>query len=278
MNKEDFTFVITTFKSEKVIFDCIKNIPDQCSKIVIENSNNNQLKNDLEKKFQNLECYVMKDNLGYGKANNFGIKKSKTKYVFIINPDVILNEKNFNEILELLKNEKFTIAAPIEDISKIDFEKKKILEVEDVKGFAMIINTQNINAILFDENIFLYLEEIDLCKRVRAQNGRILLLQTKIKHLGGLSHGNSSDIEMENSRNWHWMWSKFYYLKKHNGYFFALIKTLPNLLSSLFKILFYGVSRNKKNFEKYKMRLYGLVNSYFLKKSYYRPYTKKKYN
>ena len=74
------------------------------------------------------------------------------------------------------------------------------------------------------------------------------------------------------------MWSKFYYLKKHNGYFFALIKTLPNLLSSLFKILFYGVSRNKKNFEKYKMRLYGLVNSYFLKKSYYRPYTKKKYN
>ena len=134
-------------------FECIKNIPDQCSKIVIENSNNNQLKNDLEKKFQNLECYVMKDNLGYGKANNFGIKKSKTKYVFIINPDVILNEKNFNEILELLKNEKFTIAAPIEDISKIDFEKKKILEVEDVKGFAMIINTQNINAILFDENI-----------------------------------------------------------------------------------------------------------------------------
>ena len=156
--------------------------------------------------------------------------------------------------------------------------KKKILEVEDVKGFAMIINTQNINEILFDENIFLYLEEIDLCKRVRAQNGRILLLQTKIKHLGGLSHGNISDIEMENSRNWHWMWSKFYYLKKHNGYFFALIKTLPNLLSSLFKILFYGVSRNKKNFEKYKMRLYGLVNSYFLKKSYYRPYTKKKYN
>ena len=278
MNKEDFTFVITTFKSEKVIFDCIKNIPDQCSKIVIENSNNNQLKNDLEKKFQNLECYVMKDNLGYGKANNFGIKKSKTKYVFIINPDVILNEKNFNEILELLKNENFTIAAPIEDISKIDFEKKKILEVEDVKGFAMIINTQSIDAILFDENIFLYLEEIDLCKRVRAQNGRILLLQTKIKHLGGLSHGNISDIEMENSRNWHWMWSKFYYLKKHNGYFFALIKTLPNLLSSLFKILFYGVSRNKKNFEKYKMRLYGLVNSYFLKKSYYRPYTKKKYN
>ena len=45
---------------------------------------------DLEEKFSNLECYVMKDNLGYGKANNFGIKKSKTKYVFILNPDVIL--------------------------------------------------------------------------------------------------------------------------------------------------------------------------------------------
>ena len=44
----------------------------------------------------------MKDNLGYGKANNFGIKKVKQN-MFYNKPDVILNEKNFNEILELLK-------------------------------------------------------------------------------------------------------------------------------------------------------------------------------
>ena len=278
MNREDFTFVITTFNSEKIIFDCLKNLPTECSKIVIENSNNHQLKNDLEEKFSNLECYVMKDNLGYGKANNFGIKKSKTKYVFILNPDVILNEISFIEIINLLKNVKFTIAAPTEDLNKVDFQKKKILEVKDVKGFAMIINIENTKTIMFDENIFLYLEEIDLCKRVRAKNGRILLLNTEIKHLGGFSHGNRDDLEMENSRNWHWMWSKFYFLRKHYGYFFALIKTFPNLLSSLFKILFYSIFRDKKNFEKYKMRLHGLINSYFLKKSFYRPYSKKNRN
>ena len=32
-----------------------------------------ELKNYLENKYKNLLCYVMKDNLGYGKGNNFGI-------------------------------------------------------------------------------------------------------------------------------------------------------------------------------------------------------------
>ena len=47
-------------------------------------------KHDLEKKYDNLQCYLMSENIGYGKANNFGIHKSETDYVFILNPDAIL--------------------------------------------------------------------------------------------------------------------------------------------------------------------------------------------
>ena len=37
----------------------------------------------------------MSENLGYGKANNIGINKSKTDYVFILNPDAKLLKRYF---------------------------------------------------------------------------------------------------------------------------------------------------------------------------------------
>ena len=38
----------------------------------------------------NVKIFCTGENLGYGKGNNFGIKTSKTDYVLILNPDVIV--------------------------------------------------------------------------------------------------------------------------------------------------------------------------------------------
>ena len=40
--------------------------------------------------YKNLDCYLTGENLGMGSGNNFGINKSKTRYVMILNPDTIL--------------------------------------------------------------------------------------------------------------------------------------------------------------------------------------------
>ena len=40
----------------------------------------------------------------------------------------------------------------------------------------------------------------------------------KIYHAGGTSHDEEINFEMEKSRNWHWMWSTFYFHKKHYGF------------------------------------------------------------
>jgi hypothetical protein len=77
---------------------------------------------------------------------------------------------------------------------------------------------------------------------------------------------------MEKSRNWHWMWSKFYYNKKHYGYFKALISTFPNFLSSGIKFLFYSLINNSKKKTTYLMRYKGLLNSYLMSDAFYRPY------
>ena len=272
METKDITFVIVTFKSENVIFDCIDLLPVDSKKIIIENSNNLDLKISLEKKYENLSCLLMRKNLGYGKGNNIGISQSQTENVFVLNPDTRFKNSDLKKFLNIVKNENYAIAAPTSLNDKEIFNNKdNIKEVEFVKGFAMLLNKKYLRNNYFDENFFLYLEEIDLCKRVKNDGGRILLVNSPIIHYGTLSHGERNNLEMEKSRNWHWMWSKFYYKKKHYGYLIGLWSTLPNFLSSLLKFLFYSLTKNidKKNI--YEMRFLGLLNSYLLKKSHHRP-------
>ena len=52
----------------------------------------------------------------------------------------------------------------------------------------------------------------------------------------------------------------------------GIITTLPNFFSAGIKILFYLMIGNHNKKTVYKMRLLGLLNSYLLKDSYYRPY------
>ena len=276
METKDITFVIVTFKSENIIFDCIDLLPGDSKKIIIKNSNNLDLKISLEKKYENLSCLLMRENLGYGKGNNIGINQSQTENVFILNPDARFKNSDLKKFLNIVKNENYAIAAPTLLKDKEIFKNKyNIKEVEFVKGFGMLLNKKYLRNNYFDENFFLYHEEIDLCKRVKNDGGRILLVNTPIIHYGTLSHGERNNLEMEKSRNWHWMWSKFYYKKKHYGYLIGLCSTLPNFLSSLLKFLFYSLTKNidKKNI--YEKRFLGLLNSYLLKKSHHRPNLKK---
>ena len=48
INIENTTFIIVTYKSEKIVHSCIDSLPENSNKIVIENSQNLQLKKDLE--------------------------------------------------------------------------------------------------------------------------------------------------------------------------------------------------------------------------------------
>ena len=50
---------------------------------------------------------------------------------------------------------------------------------------------------------------------------------------------------MELSRNWHWMWSTFYFHNKYHGFIFA-IKVSSKFLSALFKVVFYMILFNKR--------------------------------
>ena len=278
MKTFDLTVIITSFHSRDKIFSCIESIEKSIKIIVIENSNDEKLKEEIHSKYQNVECILSKENLGYGAGNNLGLSRVKTSYALIVNPDVTLNNDAVNKFFLSINNlGDFGIIAPISQNEKYNNfninEDKEIKEVDNVKGFAMFLNMKNLKQInFFDDNFFLYFEEIDLCRRLKKNNSKIFIDPTiKVSHLGGTSHNLEIEKPMELSRNWHWMWSTFYFHKKHYGYLTAIIKILPKLSSSLIKFIIFLITFQKYKSEIYKHRLSGIINSVLLKKSWYRP-------
>ena len=272
---KDLTVIITTFKSDLKIENCLNSINSQIKVIIIENSQSESFRINIEKKYKNVECILPEENLGYSKANNLGLSKVKTKYALILNPDTVLDPQAINNFLEFTKNyEDFAIVGPNQNEQIKNNLKETPFEVKKIKGYAMFLNLNKFSIIgYFDENFFLYLEEIDLCKRVKQLKEKIYVdPNIKVLHFGGASVDPKFSEEVELNRNWHWMWSTFYFTKKYNGFFFALLSVLRKILSSTIKYVFYLLIFNKKKKLIYKFRLSGLFNSIIGKPSWYRPF------
>ena len=285
---QNLSVVIVSFHSEDVIHNCIKSIIDKIEIIVVENSGNKEFANKIENQYKNVKCILSPQNLGMGAGNNLGLKHIKTDYVFILNPDIILKKDTIEEIIIASKKiENFGLIAPLSDNLKYPnyiLNKKKELpdfidpfKVESVDGFAMILNLRKLKKIdqfkdnnFFDENIFLYLENDDLCKRINKFENIFIVPKSKINHLGASGVNKKYSEQTELSRNWHWIWSKFYFNKKHYGFLKAMFECFPSFLSAILKVLFYFlINNNKKGI--YLHRVLGFLNALLGKKSYHRP-------
>ena len=118
------------------------------------------------------------------------MSKVLTNYALIVNTDVTLESDTINNFFLTINSIKnFGIIAPIsKDEIYTNFsidDDKNLKEVESVKGFAMFLSMNNLKEIkFFDENFFLYFEEIDLCKRIRKNDIKIYIDPSiKVNHL-----------------------------------------------------------------------------------------------
>ena len=278
LNLKNITFIIVSYKSDGVIEACIKSLPKNSKIIIIENSKNFKIRD----KFKNNRKIkvILNDNIGMGAANNIGLKKSKTQFAYILNPDVRFNQSTFKNLINAVNQiDDFAIISPKNSnlkypnykISEGNHINKNILNAEYLDGFSMLINKKKFKNKYFDENFFLYLENNDLCKRVKSLDENIYVIKnSSVKHLGASSANSKFSQKIEYLRNWHWMWSKYFYNKKHYGYMVALFRVFPNLFSSMFKYLFFSFFINEEKKMIYKMRYLGIINSIFNRKSWMR--------
>lgn len=219
--------------------------------IVVDNSETLDIEKDL-KKYKNLKYISSVKNVGYGGGINLGVLHSSGKYLFVLNQDVIFNQDIVSGLVKTLDNNpKVGIVSPIlyssngkvmdqgakeltplRAIFKLSFigklfpnnpiskdywikiwQKNKLKEVDNVPGTALMVRKNVFEEVGgFDRNFFLYFEEFDLCKRIRALGYKIYIdPDLMLIHKWGTSTKSVSNINDIFKK------SRFYYFKKHFG-------------------------------------------------------------
>ena len=277
----DVTIIILTHKSKKLALNYIKDLYKKFKIIIVDNSNDTDLKFEILNNYPEVEIYLIANN-GYGNAINYGSKFVKTEYFLISNPDVTgIEEKSILDFLYAARklNNKFSAMGP----RFLDADPKSHKQTKDnndislmkfISGACMFFNKVNFDQLNgFDENFFLYFEENDFCLRSFKINKNYQINNIKVKHHTGTSveiQNDNEKIAQSNLRTWHFIWSKFYYYKKHYTYFIALILFIPTVFRILFRIIFYKMIKNNIKINKYKTRWSGLIDSIMGKKSHKR--------
>lgn len=118
MNREiDLSIIIVFYEKRKYLYKCLKSIFSYKIKytheVIVVNNSKKDFKNEIKKYFKSVKYIKSKENLGYGGGNNLGVRFSKGKYLFILNPDTRCQKNTINELLGFLeKNKTAAIAAP----------------------------------------------------------------------------------------------------------------------------------------------------------------------
>ena len=277
MNK-DVTIIILTHKSKKLVLDYIKNLYQKFRIIIIDNSNDLNLKSIITKNYPGIDIHLIPNN-GYGNQINYGSKLITTEYFLISNPDLTgideLSIFNFVKAAKQLNNKFSTLGPRFVNANpkshKQSINNGTITEMKFISGACMFFNKNNFDNLNgFDENIFLYFEENDFCLRSFKINKNYQINNVLVEHDVGTSVEVKNDLEKVNQvnfRTWHFIWSKFYYFKKHYGFFFALIYFVPIFIRINYRVILYKLKNDKINYDKYKARRSGLYTSILNQKS-----------
>ena len=272
------TILIITYKNEKTIDKLLNKFSNHYKVIIVENSNNLAFKKKLEKKYSNLSCILTKSNLGFSKACNIGLKKIKSKYALLLSSDVDINHLKINKIERIAtKINDFSIIAPNskytelyinDNQDKLNINKlnktsndKLLEETDKLPGFCLFLNIKDIRKIrYFDEKIFFYFEDLDLCKRIKRINKKIYL----IKNIFVNHNGSTKSTTI--MRNWNFYWGMFYYHRKHYGY----LRTAKLLLGKTIRFFILknlNYFYNKNRYLVYSARFDGLLKQFLNKES-----------
>ncbi len=273
----EITIVIITYKSGNIIYDFINKIPSTIKTIIIDNSQDHELKKKIEEKYKNISVYL-KENNGVSSALNYAVEKIKTKYFLQISPDLEFNFENLKIFLDFAKTKKNNFAAIGPRFLDVKLKSHKQInenlefgKIDSIHGSCMFIDKDIFLKIgKFDENFFLYFEETEYCYRAKKKG----YFSYQINDIKVITKGRSVDLENENFSNiliWHFIWSKFYFHKKKYGKLLSLIIFLPLLVRILFRIILYTITKNELSTTKYKTRFDGLLKSIKGQKSDLRP-------
>ena len=207
-------------------------------------------------------------NEGYGRANNIGARAASTEFLLVVNPDCTVERGAIAALVDAARRYPDAgLFAPriIEPSGRVFFQPRSLLspylhnpqgrlvlpEGEACAPFfsgACFLIRRDLFLRLggFDENIFLFYEDDDLCRRVAdAGHALIYVPQAAVRH----GRGRSSEPKRGRifTSRWHQAWSRAYVSRKYG---------LPNPAPGMFavnalKSLAAGLTFRRKLMERY---------------------------
>jgi GT2 family glycosyltransferase len=155
-------------------------------------------------------------NLGYGRAANLVLRQTESSHVLLLNPDVEAAPDDDMALWQAARE----LEPPAAIVAPASLKKDHVpgaspVGVGWVSGCAMLLDVALLREVgLFDENMFLYSEDTELCQRVAMEGKGITLCPAiYLAHDPGNSRPKSE--AMERLCWWHFGWSNCYRMTKH---------------------------------------------------------------
>ena len=275
--KKSLSIIIVTYNSEDVILPCIDSITaslvesnSNAEIIIIDNASIDHTVGIVAGKYPAARYNVNTKNRGFAAAVNQGIALAGGEYIFLLNPDTVLERSFFT----VLNNHLETLWRPavigcrmmaMDGSRQLSTWKNPTLltllmemflpyntslilvtehpestgEVATVSGGAMIFNKEIATAIGgFDENYFMYIEDLDFCLRAKKAGYSISFLNNaSVRHVGGKSSWVNPGAFFTNYYS-----SKLWFFRKHCSTASFVFAILLIDLGCVIRIVVYGVA------------------------------------
>lgn len=244
----DLTIIIVNHNSYNLLINCLKSVQNSLTKsklvyevIVIDNASSNEDKEKM-RRLIGVKFIYNDENVGFGRACNQGIIKAKSKFILLLNPDILVLDKAIINLYNFIeeKNKSFAgarllnydksiqpscglfFSLPIvflmlflkgEQLHLTKFSPNKTKKVDWVSGACLIGRKNDFFKVgNFDEKIFLYTEEVDFLYRAKQQGFSCFFCSdSKFIHIGAAISGKDKAII-------HIFRGLLYFYKKHYSY------------------------------------------------------------
>ena len=251
-NYKDITVIITLYKTPINKLNNLSNY-ENYKILVFDQEENNNIKKYLKNKINlKIDYFSSKKNVGLAKASNILLSKVKTKYCLFTQPDIEINKSSIKILHKIiLKNKDLIFVSPNHskklryNIAKNQYEIKKKIDFScilcDVKKLTKIG--------FFDEDFFLYWEDIFLEKKINSSDYKMALaINAKVKHYS--SGSSQKNLKVEFIRSLNYIYGELVYDFKLNRLRFIKVvrKLVQNFFLFIFNILFFQLKEAIKKF------------------------------
>jgi hypothetical protein len=235
----DLSIIIVNYNVKEFLQNLLHSIDKAAQNItheiiIVDNASDDGSIEFLQQKFPKVKLIINKENLGFGKANNIGMKVARGRYFLLLNPDTLLSENLLQEMTTFLDKTieagmagckilnpdgtlqlacRRSFPGPWTSFCKVTglstlFPKRKIFahynltyldenqtyEVDAISGSFMMMRKEVYEKTGgFDEDFFMYGEDLDLCYRIQKEGYKVFYVHSaQIIHYKGESTKRSS--------------------------------------------------------------------------------------